>query len=524
MKIFRDSVHGYIRIQKEWCRLFIDDPIFQRLRFIEQTSMRCLYPSAHHDRFIHSLGTFYLGGKAFAAVCENAEEVISGKLLILKDEFQYFEACFRIACLLHDCGHAPFSHTCEKYYGEAQDLIQTVVDKFKELKCSAGTGADCSKDVDIFKNELEMAGSKEHEMVSAFIVLHHYRDRLKEIACINEKYGDAAELIVRMIMGCMHKDNLTGRNQFENCLISMLNGKAFDVDKLDYICRDTWASGVDNVSIDVERLLGAITIVVPRDGKKAHIAFRKNALSVVQNMVEGKFFLNRWIHNHHKVCYEQYLIQVSIEEVLKQLDGSAVEQQASIKKLFSCESLYDEKNFKIGDVNVSHPADGDILYLIKTHRKGLPSVQEWMSRQHKKRAVWKTFTELDHEYKKIIKGKEPFNSREHDRMWKRIAGSLIIKDWYTGSLQFSEWLKAKGYSIPCAECLVMKDSGSNTIKEPDLWIALSDNEYVSYSELFAWERPKSNGRLFYLYLPIECKVTATDVIGFLTEPILTSRD
>ena len=65
-KLFRDSVHGYISVPAAICADYIDTPIFQRLRYIEQTSMRVLYPSAHHDRFIHSLGVYHLGKMAFS--------------------------------------------------------------------------------------------------------------------------------------------------------------------------------------------------------------------------------------------------------------------------------------------------------------------------------------------------------------------------------------------------------------------------------------------------------------------------
>ena len=54
-KIIKDSVQGYIYVDKIVCEKIIDTDIFQRLRRIEQTSMRCLYPAASHDRFIHSM-------------------------------------------------------------------------------------------------------------------------------------------------------------------------------------------------------------------------------------------------------------------------------------------------------------------------------------------------------------------------------------------------------------------------------------------------------------------------------------
>lgn len=74
-KVIKDNVHGYINIPVEYFDKIIDTDLFQRLRDIEQTDMRTLYPSARHDRFIHSLGVFHLGSKAFQAFKKNVQSV-----------------------------------------------------------------------------------------------------------------------------------------------------------------------------------------------------------------------------------------------------------------------------------------------------------------------------------------------------------------------------------------------------------------------------------------------------------------
>lgn len=61
MKKILDSVHGYIFVDQIYFKGIIDTPHFQRLRHIEQTSIRSIFPSARHDRFIHSLGVFHIG-------------------------------------------------------------------------------------------------------------------------------------------------------------------------------------------------------------------------------------------------------------------------------------------------------------------------------------------------------------------------------------------------------------------------------------------------------------------------------
>ena len=113
MKQVKDPVYGYIEFDEFYWEQLIDTPEFQRLRHISQTGYRALFPSAHHNRFVHSLGVAHLGSAGFASFRANVEQ-------------EYADApweCLRntsvVACLLHDVGHAPFSHTGEKFYEDA---------------------------------------------------------------------------------------------------------------------------------------------------------------------------------------------------------------------------------------------------------------------------------------------------------------------------------------------------------------------------------------------------------------------
>lgn len=78
-KKFRDTIHGYIEIPEPIVTNIIDTELFQRLRYIEQTSMRPLYPAARHDRFIHSLGVYWIGKQAFTHFKENAVKVLKNE-------------------------------------------------------------------------------------------------------------------------------------------------------------------------------------------------------------------------------------------------------------------------------------------------------------------------------------------------------------------------------------------------------------------------------------------------------------
>ena len=70
-KIAKDPLYGYVSIDADIFEEIIDTKYFQRLRRIEQTSMRCLYPSARHDRFVHSIGTYYLAKLAMESLEKN---------------------------------------------------------------------------------------------------------------------------------------------------------------------------------------------------------------------------------------------------------------------------------------------------------------------------------------------------------------------------------------------------------------------------------------------------------------------
>ncbi len=104
----RDPIHGFIRISKQE-RALIDAKVFQRLRRIRQLAMAFLvYPGALHTRFDHSIGVMHVAGR----ICNKLQES-DPKRIEAKDI-----ALVRLAALLHDIGHGPFSHVSEHLLDE----------------------------------------------------------------------------------------------------------------------------------------------------------------------------------------------------------------------------------------------------------------------------------------------------------------------------------------------------------------------------------------------------------------------
>lgn len=73
MKQVKDPIYGYVDID-DICIPLIDTSEFQRLRNIIQTGYQSLYPSALHNRFVHSIGVYHLGKKAFDCFAKNVKE------------------------------------------------------------------------------------------------------------------------------------------------------------------------------------------------------------------------------------------------------------------------------------------------------------------------------------------------------------------------------------------------------------------------------------------------------------------
>lgn len=151
---------------------------------------------------------------------------------------------------MHDCGHAPFSHTCEKFYNHTEQAKEGA----DKNRANAWLLQQCQSD-SRFASDFHLldAAPADHEAFSAALMIDFFGDAVREL-------GADPVLAARMITGCRYDDSQTDEQGLANCLIALLHGEAIDVDKLDYLLRDTWASGVKNTAIDVDRLLHGIGI------------------------------------------------------------------------------------------------------------------------------------------------------------------------------------------------------------------------------------------------------------------------
>lgn len=197
----RDPIHGFIslgEIEKE----LIQTLPFQRLRFIRQLANTFwIYPSANHSRFEHSLGVYHLS------------EIILRRLerADCQDLNKEDRAAFKLASLLHDIGHPPFSHAGEKF--EGKPLFRKVT-KHEEM------GAKIIQ---------------EQGEIKDIINKHHNKDMIKRITFIMEG----------------SKEPITPK---DTLLQDLLTGDV-GIDRMDYLLRDSHFLGVMYGKFDLARIL-----------------------------------------------------------------------------------------------------------------------------------------------------------------------------------------------------------------------------------------------------------------------------
>lgn len=390
MKKIKDPLYGYINIDSSFINI-IDSPYFQRLRNIIQTSYTSIYPSSLHNRFTHSLGVYYLGSLAFNCLLKNGVNELKDEK-ITKEMIEKIRKTFLFACLCHDLGHSPFSHTSEVFYNGIQ-----LAKELDELVNNP-----------IYSNDLKKAGGnkgKNHEIMSALLSLRVFPNFIEK-----ENY----DFFARSITGLKYTVQNSKVDLLKQACIELLNSEIIDVDKLDYIIRDSYMAGYDSAVIDYERLLSGVTVY----NIDNPICYKKSSLSVLESVLNAHDLEKRWVQTHPVVLYESYLLQ----QIIK-----AVDNKYSKDKLFSYESLTIDGIILDGIGNLRLLSDTDILFLAKMMYDTNDDVKEYLDRGKRRHSLWKSEAEFsvlfdNGNYSQLLKTFEHFSKT----LVEQKNGSFII--------------------------------------------------------------------------------------------------
>lgn len=456
-------------VSDELIKNIIDTPAFQRLRRIEQTSIRSVYPSARHDRFIHSLGVYHIGSLIVDHL--RKEEEANDYWGKTSNNMSVIYNSYLVACLLHDVGHAPFSHTFEKYYGQKKDLARKLADEVNS---------------DNFTSDLEQVRALDdpnfHEYVSAYLAHHEFGEAISRL------YLDS-EFIVRMITGIFYvadKDN----HQIHNCFISLLHGKVIDADRLDYACRDVWASGYSTSSIDLRRLISALHIK-RNDDKDYVVCFEANSLNEIEGVLNVKDFQMRYVINHHVVNHEQWLLRQAAEKLALKLFPNEENGYDALGKIININALTDEIKIYDGHLKIHNLSDDDLIFLMKQFDDN-EYYKQWSSRQYNHVALWKSPDEFYHFFPSISRTK----TLKHKHF------ESFVKQFISNECK-----------IDMNDILITEAKFKPRVKMDSLYIIISQ-DLVRYTDLYPNKKEVNEDiQFYYVFIPKKPKESRKDLMA-----------
>jgi HD superfamily phosphohydrolase len=249
----RDAVHGLIELPPQAWDV-VDSMPFQRLRGVQQLAMTHLvYPGARHSRFEHCIGASYIAWLLADRLKRKGYTDIDPERV-------------RLAALVHDIGHGPFSHVSEEVFERLTGL------------------------------------EKIHEKISAAIVRHHSE--------VNAALGDdTADWISQLLSGTGH----ALRRSVERDIIA---GPA-DIDKLDYLLRDSHYCGVQYGRYDLDKMI-EVARAIPEIGAKSALAFHQEGIYALEEMLLARYHMHRQVYGHKtRIATDRMLVramELGVEE------------------------------------------------------------------------------------------------------------------------------------------------------------------------------------------------------------------
>ena len=295
-KIINDPVYGFITIDHPLIMQIISHPFYQRLRNIHQMAFAHLvYPGAVHSRLHHSLGAYHLMCMALNELKSKAR--LNGKvgqgIEITSEE----ELGAKVAILLHDIGHGPFSHALEK------KLI---------------------KDID-------------HEEISLLI-----------LQLLNEQFNGQLQTAIEIFTGVHPK----------KFLHQLVSGQ-LDVDRMDYLNRDSFFTGVVEGAIGYDRILKMLTV------HEGELMIEEKAIFTVEKFLVSRRLMYWQVYLHKTVLAAEKML-VKIFERAQQLIADGIALQAASTNLdFFLKEQLPTGNFKKHLEKFTQLDDTDVMCSIK---------------------------------------------------------------------------------------------------------------------------------------------------------------
>lgn len=316
MKVFRDPIHNVIDLDtgdknvNNLILKLIDSQEFQRLRYIKQLGfVYFAYPSANHTRFEHSIGVAFLAKRFVEKIISTEERVLSiysGKDYdLLKNFYNQINEDRHItiiAALLHDIGHGPFSHVFERITGISHE--------------------DWTREIILGNTNINR-------------LLKEFNPSYPQKICSLLTSPDTTTPSAQIIAGQM------------------------DVDKMDYLLRDSHMTGSGYGKYDIEWLFNVLTVGVVNNHAEIGLDEGKGA-SVAEDFVMARIYMFRNVYLHKTSQITQEMLYLLIKRIN---ENKNININENLKKILFANNKKQPNVLLNSYLSIS---DIDMLYLLKT--------------------------------------------------------------------------------------------------------------------------------------------------------------
>lgn len=279
MKVYeiRDPIHGFVKIN-DWERDIINHSAFQRLRRIKQLAWTdMVYPGASHSRFEHSLGVMHVVTKLVEAITERQKEYLLCHLRYVDGSLERIKTVLRLAALLHDVGHAPFSHAAEEIFPVRPD------------------GEDA------FQHEEYSAAIVEHQLADVIEnhPANHFRIKAKDITAF-----------------------FLGNNTDRDCQIwGDLLSSQLDGDRMDYLLRDSYHAGVNYGKYDLNRVAATVRLIQRPNSDEYTLGIDEDGIHAAEGLILARYMMFTQLYFHKtRVIYDYHLVE-ALKAILEPRGG-----------------------------------------------------------------------------------------------------------------------------------------------------------------------------------------------------------